>query len=158
MENEFALKWSKPLSDFVGKYAATPDDVDTFLEGLTNVVAEAIRADHADRPKPEPRKWGDLELSTEVINGAHIGRMSFAISERDGAGVVTVLMISGGCRSFDPQTADGKAVLEYAGLTRKFATAHYKWQLAEWQRRMDNGDLPEDTRPPVKPEDVSDIF
>jgi hypothetical protein len=100
----------------------------------------------------------NLNLSTETINGAHIERVSFEISKHDGAGIVHVWTMGGRCWSYDPRTADGRAVLAYAGLDRKYTNAHYLRQIEEYNHMVREGQIaPGDQFEPVEPE-ATDIF
>lgn len=97
-----------------------------------------------------------LNLSTQTINPAHIQRVGYDVDNQS-----VYIDLIGVSINFRARTLDGITLLrdfnladeaELAKLETKRAGAHYKAQLDEYTRRMDAGDLPEDTRPPTMPE------
>ncbi|MBK8150840.1 MAG: hypothetical protein IPK58_22215 [Acidobacteria bacterium] len=99
-------------------------------------------------------KW--LNLSTQTINPAHVQRAGF---DADNQSVyIDLIGVSINIRA---HSLDGITILRWFNLAKpselrrletQCAEAHYKAQLDEYTRRMDAGDLPEDTRPPTMPE------
>ncbi len=97
-----------------------------------------------------------LNLSTQTINPAHIQRVGFDIDNQS-----VYIDLVGVAINVRAHSRDGITILRYFNLATEDeltrletqrAGAHYKAQLDEYTRRMDAGDLPEDTRPPELPE------
>lgn len=97
-----------------------------------------------------------LDLSTQAINKNHVQRAGFDVENQ-----IVYLDMIGFSITVKAASVDGILILRYyelatedelARLETKRAGAHYKAQLDEYTRRMDAGDLPEDTRPPELPE------